>query len=413
MAIFAWKGLKDGQYASGRIEGINRDEAAFKVKEQKVIITSLTRLSGAEQVEEKAPEPLKPGRRVGKKVPVKELVLFTKKLEAMMRAGLPILDTIILITAQIENKVMKSVIEQIKIDVESGTPLSDSFAKHPTVFDDIYVNLLKAGESSGKMDTFLGKLVEGIEKSQKIRSKIKSAMVYPTILLVVAVAVIAIMMIYVVPVFQEMFSGFAGGLPAVTQAVINISEFVRDPWRGGLLLGSVVGIIVMLTQMIKRSYKFRKRFHKFVLKLPLFGSLVQKSALAKLSMVQGNLSAAGVPVLESLDICASAMTNLIIKEATIEVKRGVFSGEPLSELYQKESKIFPTTFHAMVSVGEKTGNMEEMFGTISNYYEEEMDEVVDRLTAMLEPVMIVFMGTTIGFILLAMYTPMFMMGETL
>ena len=413
MAIFAWKGLKDGQYASGRIEGINRDEAAFKVKEQKVIITSLTRLSGAEQVEEKAPEPLKPGRRVGKKVPVKELVLFTKKLEAMMRAGLPILDTIILITAQIENKVMKSVIEQIKIDVESGTPLSDSFAKHPTVFDDIYVNLLKAGESSGKMDTFLGKLVEGIEKSQKIRSKIKSAMVYPTILLVVAVAVIAIMMVYVVPVFQEMFSGFAGGLPAVTQAVINISEFVRDPWRGGLLLGSVVGIIVMLTQMIKRSYKFRKRFHKFVLKLPLFGSLIQKSALAKLSMVQGNLSAAGVPVLESLDICASAMTNLIIKEATIEVKRGVFSGEPLSELYQKESKIFPTTFHAMVSVGEKTGNMEEMFGTISNYYEEEMDEVVDRLTAMLEPVMIVFMGTTIGFILLAMYTPMFMMGETL
>jgi type IV pilus assembly protein PilC len=408
MAIFAWKGLKDGQYASGRIEGINRDEAAFKVKEQKVIITSLTRLSGAEQVEEKAPEPLKPGRRVGKKVPVKELVLFTKKLEAMMRAGLPIL-----VTAQIENKVMKSVIEQIKIDVESGTPLSDSFAKHPTVFDDIYVNLLKAGESSGKMDTFLGKLVEGIEKSQKIRSKIKSAMVYPTILLVVAVAVIAIMMIYVVPVFQEMFSGFAGGLPAVTQAVINISEFVRDPWRGGLLLGSVVGIIVMLTQMIKRSYKFRKRFHKFVLKLPLFGSLIQKSALAKLSMVQGNLSAAGVPVLESLDICASAMTNLIIKEATIEVKRGVFSGEPLSELYQKESKIFPTTFHAMVSVGEKTGNMEEMFGTISNYYEEEMDEVVDRLTAMLEPVMIVFMGTTIGFILLAMYTPMFMMGETL
>ena len=413
MAIFALKGLKDGQYASGRIEGINRDEAAFKVKEQKIIITSLTRLSGAEQVEEKAPDPVKPGRRVGKKVPVKELVLFTKKLEAMMRAGLPILDTIILITAQIENKVMKSVIEQIKIDVESGTPLSDSFAKHPAVFDDIYVNLLKAGESSGKMDTFLGKLVEGIEKSQKIRSKIKSAMVYPTLLLVVAITVIAIMMIYVVPVFQDMFSGFAGGLPAVTQAVINISEFVRDPWRGGLLLGAVVGSIIILNQTIKRSYKFRKRFHKFALKLPLFGSLIQKSALSKLSMVQGNLSAAGVPVLESLDICASAMTNLIIKEATVEVKRGVFSGEPLSELYQKEPKIFPTTFHAMVSVGEKTGNMEEMFGTISNYYEEEMDEVVDRLTAMLEPVMIVFMGATIGFILLAMYTPMFMMGETL
>ena len=413
MPVYAWKGLKDSQYATGRIEGINREEAAFKVKEQKVIITSLVRLSGAEVVEEKPSETSQPTRQRGKKVPVKELVIFTKKLEAMMRAGLPILDTIILIIDQVENKTMKAVIEQIKVDVESGTPLSDAFAKHPLVFDEIYVNLLKAGESSGKMDTFLGKLVEGIEKSQKIRAKIKSAMVYPTILLIVAIAVIAIMMIYVVPVFQEMFSGFSGGLPAVTQMVIDISEFVRNPLGGGVLLVSVVGAIIILAQSIKRSYKFRRRFHRFVLKLPLFGSLIQKSALAKLSMVQGNLSSAGVPVLESLDICASAMTNLIIKEATIEVKRGVFSGEPLSELYQKEPKIFPSTFYAMVSVGEKTGNMEEMFTSISNYYEGEMDGIVDRLTAMLEPIMIVFMGATIGFILLAMYTPMFMMGETL
>ena len=413
MPVYAWKGLKDSQYATGRIEGINREEAAFKVKEQKVIITSLVRLSGAEVVEEKPTETSRPTRQRGKKVPVKELVIFTKKLEAMMRAGLPILDTIILIIDQVENKTMKAVIEQIKVDVESGVPLSDAFGKHPVVFDEIYVNLLKAGESSGKMDTFLGKLVEGIEKSQKIRAKIKSAMVYPTILLIVAIAVIAIMMIYVVPVFQEMFSGFSGGLPAVTQMVIDISEFVRNPLGGGVLLVSVVGAIIILAQSIKRSYKFRRRFHRFVLKLPLFGSLIQKSALAKLSMVQGNLSSAGVPVLESLDICASAMTNLVIKEATIEVKRGVFSGEPLSELYQKEPKIFPSTFYAMVSVGEKTGNMEEMFTSISNYYEGEMDGIVDRLTAMLEPIMIVFMGATIGFILLAMYTPMFMMGETL
>ena len=413
MPVYAWKGLKDSQYATGRIEGINREEAAFKVKEQKVIITSLVRLSGAEVVEEKPTETSRPTRQRGKKVPVKELVIFTKKLEAMMRAGLPILDTIILIIDQVENKTMKAVIEQIKVDVESGVPLSEAFGKHPIVFDEIYVNLLKAGESSGKMDTFLGKLVEGIEKSQKIRAKIKSAMVYPTILLIVAIAVIAIMMIYVVPVFQEMFSGFSGGLPAVTQMVIDISEFVRDPLGGGVLLVSVVGAIIILAQSIKRSYKFRRRFHRFVLKLPLFGSLIQKSALAKLSMVQGNLSSAGVPVLESLDICASAMTNLVIKEATIEVKRGVFSGEPLSELYQKEPKIFPSTFYAMVSVGEKTGNMEEMFTSISNYYEGEMDGIVDRLTAMLEPIMIVFMGATIGFILLAMYTPMFMMGETL
>ncbi|MBT6530645.1 MAG: type II secretion system F family protein [Arenicellales bacterium] len=413
MAIFSWKGLKGSEYASGRIEGINRDEAAFKLKEQKVIITSLVRISGSEVVEETSVSESKPKKRSGKKVPVAELVVFTKKLEAMMRAGLPILDTIVLITNQIENKTMRAIVEQIKIDVESGTPLSDAFAKHPNAFDEIYVNLLKAGESSGKMDTFLGRLVEGIEKSQKIRSKIKSAMVYPSILLIVAIAVIAIMMIYVVPVFQDMFSGFAGGLPAVTQAVIDISEFIRDPWGGGALLATIVGVIVISGQAIKRNYKIKRRVHKLVLRLPLFGPLIQKSALAKLSMVQGNLSAAGVPVLESLDICVSAMTNIAIKEATTEVKRGVFSGQPLSELYAKEPKIFPNTFHAMVSVGEKTGNMEEMFTSISNYFEEEMDAIVDRLTALLEPVMIVFMGATIGFILLAMYTPMFMMGETL
>ena len=416
MAIYAWKGLKDGQYASGRMEGINRDEAAFKLKEERVIITSLSKVSGSEVVEkeEKGEQSDKEIAKHRKKsVPVKELVVFTKKLEAMMRAGLPILETIEMVASQIEHKTMRYVVEQIKIDVESGVPLSDAFAKHPNAFDDIYINLLKAGESSGKMDTFLGKLVEGIEKSQKIRAKIKGAMVYPTILLVVAIAVIAVMMIYVVPVFQEMFSGFAGGLPAVTQMVINISEFVRNPMGGGLLLAIAVGVFVGISQTIKRSYKFRRGFHRLVLRLPLFGELVQKSSLAKLAMVQGNLSSAGVPVLESLDICASAMSNLVIKEATTEVKRGVFSGQPLSELYQQEPKVFPSTFYAMVGVGEKTGNMEEMFTSISNYYEEEMDGLVDRLTAMLEPVMIVFMGVTIGFILLAMYTPMFMMGETL
>ena len=255
MAIFSWKGLKGSEYASGRIEGINRDEAAFKLKEQKVIITSLVRISGSEVVEETSVSESKPKKRSGKKVPVAELVVFTKKLEAMMRAGLPILDTIVLITNQIENKTMRAIVEQIKIDVESGTPLSDAFAKHPNAFDEIYVNLLKAGESSGKMDTFLGRLVEGIEKSQKIRSKIKSAMVYPSILLIVAIAVIAIMMIYVVPVFQDMFSGFAGGLPAVTQAVIDISEFIRDPWGGGALLATIVGVIVISGQAIKRNYK--------------------------------------------------------------------------------------------------------------------------------------------------------------
>jgi type IV pilus assembly protein PilC len=331
----------------------------------------------------------------------------------MMRAGLPVLDTMNLITDQIDHKGMKIVIETILNDVETGIPLSECFGKHPHVFDNIYINLLRAGETSGKLDVFLAKLVEGIEKEQKIRTSIKGAMTYPTILLIVAIAVIAVMMIFVVPVFQQMFEGVAGGLPVATRIVITISEFFRDPLGGGVLAGAIVASIVGLKLMMKRSYKFRRLFHGFVLKLPLFGELVQKSSLAKLSMVQGNLSAAGVPVLEALDICSTAVSNVVIQEATNDVRRGVFSGEPLSDLFKKSPKIFPSTFYSMVSVGEQTGNMEEMFESISRYYEEEMDATIERLTSMLEPVMIVFLGVTIGFILVAMYTPMFQVGQTL
>ena len=238
-------------------------------------------------------------------------------------------------------------------------------------------------------------------------------MVYPMILLVVAIGVIAVMMIFVVPVFQEMFEGVAGGLPAATRYVIAISEFIRNPLGGGTLLGVVVGTIVVFNVTLKRSYKFRRLFHRFVLKLPLFGELIQKSSIAKLSMVQGNLSSAGVPVLEALDICATSMSNIVYREATNDVKRGVFSGEPLSALFMQAPKIFPSTFYSMVSVGEQTGNMEEMFTSVAGYYEEEMDDTIARLTSMLEPVMIVFMVGTIGFILVAMYTPMFQVGQTL
>jgi type IV pilus assembly protein PilC len=252
-----------------------------------------------------------------------------------------------------------------------------------------------------------------MEKDEKIRSSIKGAMTYPIILFIVAMAVIALMMIFVVPVFQEMFAGSAGGLPATTQIVVDISEFIRDPVRGGLFAVLVVGIFMISSILIKKSYKIRRSWHKFLLKLPLIGNLIRKSSLAKIAMIQGNLTAAGVPVLEALDISATSNNNIVIQEAMIEVKRGVFSGDPLSQLFEKNPAIFPATFTAMVSVGERTGNMEEMFESISQYFEEEVDDAVTQLTSMLEPIMIVFMGITIGFILVAMYTPMFQMGETL
>jgi type IV pilus assembly protein PilC len=411
-AKYRYKGIQGNKYTDGKIEALNKEEAAFKLKEQKIIITSLDKISGKE-IDKKSENKQKNKRKSGKKVPVHEIIVFTKKLETMVRAGLPILETIKMLEKQTEHPNLKQIIGQIHDDIESGTPLSDAFAKHERVFNNVYINLLRAGESSGQVDLFLQKLVVGMEKDEKIRSSIKGAMTYPIILFIVAMAVIALMMIFVVPVFQEMFAGSAGGLPATTQIVVDISEFIRDPVRGGLFAVLVVGIFMISSILIKKSYKIKRSWHKFLLKLPLIGNLIRKSSLAKIAMIQGNLTAAGVPVLEALDISATSNNNIVIQEAMIEVKRGVFSGDPLSQLFEKNPAIFPATFTAMVSVGERTGNMEEMFESISLYFEEEVDDAVTQLTSMLEPIMIVFMGITIGFILVAMYTPMFQMGETL
>ncbi len=411
-AKYGYKGIQFSKYTEGKVEALNKDEAAYKLKQKKIIITSLEKISGKEEVEEKNTK-TKTSKKAPKKVPVHEIVVFTKKLETMIRAGLPILETIAMIQEQTEDQGLKWVIGKIHQDVESGTPLSDAFAKHSQVFNNVYINLLRAGESSGKVDLFLKKLVIGMEKDEKIRSSIKGALIYPIVLLVVAMAVIVLMMVYVVPVFQEMFAGVEGGLPKITQVVVDISEFLRDPFGGGLLAIILFGIFSLVSILVKKSYKLRKFWHKFILKLPLFGELIRKSALAKIAMIQGNLTSAGVPVIEALDISGSSIDNIVIKEAMMDIKRGVFSGEPLSKLFENKKTIFPMTFTAMVSVGERTGNMEEMFESIASYYEEEMDITVERLTAMLEPIMIVFMGLTVGFILVAMYTPMFQMGQTL
>jgi len=408
-AVYKYKGIQSNKYTDGTVEALNKDEAAFKLKKDKIIITSLEKISGEEVVVKKG----KKAKRIKKKVPIHEVIVFTKKLETMVRAGLPILETISMIEEQTEQKTLKQIIGQIHNDVESGTPLSDAFAKHPYVFNNVYINLLRAGESSGKVDLFLSKLVIGMEKDEKIRSSIKGALTYHIVMLVVAMAVIILMMVFVVPVFQDMFKGVPGGLPATTQIVVNISEFMRDPMGGGL--SAIIFIIIgfSLSALVKSNYKIRRSWHNLVLKLPLFGELIQKSALSKIAMIQGNLTAAGVPIMESLDIAATSNDNIVIREAMTEVKKGVFSGEPLSVLFEKEPSVFPATFTAMTSVGEKTGNMEEMFESIARYYEEEMDVTIAQLTSMLEPIMIVFMGITIGFILVAMYTPMFQMGQTI
>jgi len=414
MAItYSYKGILGNKYTEGKVVAISKDEAEFKLKEDKIIITSLVKVSGKEEViKEKKVKKESKVKKIPKKIPITQVITFTKKFETMIRAGLPILETIKMIEEQTEHKGFRLLIADIHQSVESGNTLSDSFEKYPGAFDNIYINLLRAGESSGKVQLFLSKLVINMEKQEKIKSSIKGAMTYPMILLVVATAVVALMLIFVVPVFEEMFEGKAGGLPAATQAVVNISNFIRNPLKGGVLAISIVIFFMSSSFTIRKSYKAKRIWHQLVLRLPLFGGLVNKSSLSKIAMIQGNLRAAGVPEMEALDIAASASNNVIIKEAMVNVRRGVFSGEPLSVLFEKTPAIFPASFTALISVGERTGNMEEMYGSIASYYESEMDIVIEKLTAMLEPIMMVFMGVTVGGILVAMYTPMFAMGDT-
>jgi type IV pilus assembly protein PilC len=413
MAVtYSYKGIQSNKYTEGQITALNKDEAAFKLKEDKIIITSLVKLSGKETKPQKEAK-IKSGKIASKKIPVTEVIVFTKKFETMVRAGLPILETISMIEGQTKHKGFRLIIQDIHNSVESGTTLSDSFEKYKDVFDTVYINLLRAGESSGKVQLFLQKLVINMEKQQKIKSDIKSALTYPIILLIVATAVVVLMMIFVVPVFQDMFANNPGGLPGSTQMVVNISDFMRDPLKGGVLAISLISVFFIASFSIKKNYKLRRLWHSIVLKIPLFGGLVNKSSLAKISMILSNLRAAGVPEMEALDIAANASTNIVIQESMIDIKRGVFSGEPLSKLFAKSPTIFTPSFIALVSVGEKTGNMEEMYGSIASYYEGEMDVTISRLTSMLEPIMMVFMGVTVGGILVAMYTPMFQLGEVL
>lgn len=404
MPTFRYNGLKQGEKIDGTLVAATRSDAISRLKKEKIIITVL-----AEQDEAAQKGALLAG--LGSKVPVKEVVVFTKKFATMVRSGLPILNTLQMLTQQTGNKAFKKIVETIYHDVESGVPMSEAFAKHSKVFDSIYVNMIKAGEVSGRLDEFLQRLVLSMEKSEKIRSSVKKAMMYPTILLVVAIAVIILMMVFVVPVFVDMFKGNV--LPLPTQIVISISDFFRDPSRGGLWAGSFVFLFILIKLIARRVTRFRRLLNGWQLGIPKLGDMVLKSSLAKIAMIQGNLAAAGVAVLDALDISAEAIDNLVIKEALIEVKKGVYSGEQLSALFRKHRKLFPMTFTELIAVGEETGNMEEMFGSISGYYEEEFDSAVQNLTALLEPIMIVFMGAAIGGILVAMYMPIFQMGQTI
>ena len=407
MEAFTYKGIADGKYVTGDIEAINQEEASHKLKEQKIIITNLIR------TKKKKGETKSKGKSKGfsfgkKKVKVEDILIFSKQFATMVKAGLPILEVLGMLRDQLESPAIKEVIEDIRKSLEGGVTLSKCFEKYPQYFDNVYVNLIKAGEASGKLDVFLLKIVDSLEKKEKIKKKIKSALMYPSIMFSVAITVSAFMLIKVVPVFAKMYEGMGLALPKPTAVIMSMSDFLRGT-GGFVMLVSIIVFVVVFKYLTTKNAAFQYRWHKQVLKLPVFGEMILKSLLARISLILGNLSAAGVNLLESLEIAKSVSNNVVVTEALENVKKGVFSGDTLTKLFLKEP-LFPPTFSQLISVGEQTGQLDEMFGSVASYYEEEFDQTVDNMSSLIEPIMIVFMGVMIGGLMIAMYSPIFNVG---
>ena len=402
--IYVWKGLKNNIFIEGEIESENKEAAIFELKQDGTIVTTIDDDPSNKNIVVE----LKKSTKGGLKIADKELLLFTKKLTTMMKAGLAIVPALEMLKVQSENPRFKPVIDSLLDQIKAGVPLSSAFEKYPTTFDNVYINLVKAGEASGNLDTFLERIALNLEKTIAIKKAIKSAMMYPIILLCVAVSVVGVMMIFVVPVFVEIFGNAGVELPMATQMVMAMSEFLRS-WSAPIILGAIFAVIVVIKRWLQRNLLLMQKFDKGMMKLPVLGQLISDSIMARITMVLANLISGGVNLIEAMEIVKNSIGNTHIQASLEKVKRDIFSGKPFSEAL-RDTKDFPETMCGFIEVGEETGKLNEMLTTVSLYYEEEFDNSVDSFSQLLEPLMIVFLGLVIGFILVAMYTPIFKMG---
>jgi type IV pilus assembly protein PilC len=341
---------------------------------------------------------------LGGRVKDKDIVVFTRQFATMIDAGLPLVQALDILSAQVENKVLSNTLQQVKTDVESGATYADALKKHPRVFTELYVNMVAAGEAGGILDTILNRLASYIEKAMKLKKKVKGAMVYPAVVTTVAVLVIAIIMIFVIPTFAKMFTTLGGTLPLPTQIVINLSNFIAG--IGGLMvLIAIVAVIVSIVQ-VRRTEKGKHVIDKLLLKLPIFGPLLNKVAVAKFTRTLGTLVSSGVPILDGLEITAKTSGNKVIEYAIMDVRKGVVGGKTLAEPITK-ARVFPPMVTHMIAVGESTGALDAMLSKIADFYDDEVDAAVSNLTAMMEPLLMVFLGGAVGFIVISMYLPIF------
>ena len=392
--VFQWSGkTTKGVIESGEITAATKDEVIAQLRKRNITATVVI---------EKPKKVSKIG--FGGKVKDKDIVVFTRQFATMIDAGLPLVQALEILSTQVENKSFGKVLAQVKIDVESGSTYADALKKHPRVFSELYANMVAAGEAGGILDTILNRLAAYIEKAMKLKKKVKGAMVYPAVVSSIAVMVIAVIMIFVVPTFSKMFTTLGGTLPLPTRLVMNLSNFIAG--IGGLLVAGAIVAIVVFTVQFRRTEKGQHITDKILLRLPIFGMLINKVAVAKFTRTLGTLVSSGVPILDGLEITAKTSGNKVIEYAIMEVRKGVMGGKTLAEPITK-AKVFPPMVTHMIAVGESTGALDAMLGKIADFYDDEVDASVSNLTAMMEPMLMVFLGGAVGFIVVAMYLPIF------
>lgn len=343
------------------------------------------------------------------KVTKKDLVVFTRQFSTMIDAGLPLVQGLNILSEQADNPTFKKILKKITKDVEGGASLAEAMKKHPKVFDDLFVNLIAAGEVGGILDTILQRLAAYIEKAEKLKTQVKGAMTYPAIVVAIAVLVMGVILVFVIPVFESMFADFGSALPAPTQVVVVLSRFVK-----GNIHWIIIGAIVFffLFRKYRNSTSGRKNTDALLLKLPIFGDLIRKVAVARFSRTLGTMISSGVPILDALEIVAKTSGNVILEEVIFEVRTSIAEGQTIAEPLS-EADVFPNMVVQMISVGEATGALDTMLEKIADFYDDEVDAAVDALTSMLEPLLMVFLGGAVGGVVIAMYLPIFQMAAAM
>ena len=391
--VFEWEGKdKNGKVVRGEMRAGGEAVVGASLRRQGIMVKKVKkrRLSG------------------GRAIKQKDIAVFTRQLSTMMRAGVPLIQSFDIVGRSSTNPRMTRLLSEIRSDVETGTSLSAAFRKHPLYFDALYCNLVEAGEAGGILEALLDRLAIYQEKTMAIKNKIKSALIYPIAVLVVAFVVLAVIMIFVIPAFEDVFKSFGADLPAPTLAVIALSKIFTSYWY--LIFGILFGGTYFFMQSWKRSEKMQKFMDRLLLKVPVFGDLVNKSSVARWTRTLSTMFAAGVPLVEALDSVGGASGNAVFQEATEQIQKDVSTGSSLTTSMQSTG-VFPTMVIQMCAIGEESGSLDGMLGKAAEFYEDEVDEAVKGLSSLMEPFIIVILGTLIGGIVVSMYLPIFKLGQ--